>query len=146
MGTTPGVIPDASLPMDLDAVAVAAQPTPYLRRLCLSRGICFDCLQPYTPLHRSGPNRTCPNPKASAKERSTFIHSLSKVYSQPARVSVAAVNEEISVVSDKEVPFEATGDVPLEVSSLSLEEGHSLQLLAIQEAWQLQNPEVALHV
>ncbi|MBW0508922.1 hypothetical protein O181_048637 [Austropuccinia psidii MF-1] len=114
--------PDGSSPMDLDAVTRASQPASYFRRLCLSRGIFYDCLQSYTPSHGSGPNHTFPNPKTSEQENNTFIHFLSTIYSQPTKVSVEEVDEEIPVVADTEIPSKASRDSPLGVYALSMEE------------------------
>ncbi|MBW0531718.1 hypothetical protein O181_071433, partial [Austropuccinia psidii MF-1] len=138
----PVVLPDRTSPMDLDAVSSATAPTPYFRWLCFTRGVCFDCLQPYTPAHRIGPNRTCPNPKATAKEQSVFLNSLAKalavIDSDTASGVVTNANrelvQELNAIDND--PSPQASNAPLGISSLSLEDEKSLSFLALQEAWE----------
>ncbi|MBW0515809.1 hypothetical protein O181_055524 [Austropuccinia psidii MF-1] len=105
-------------------------------------GFFFDFLQPYTPAHRTGPNRTCPNPKDTAKEQSVFLNSLAKALAviDLDTVSGVVTNANWELVQELHAfyndPSPQSSNAPLGISLLTLEDDQSLSLLALKEAWE----------
>ncbi|EGG02933.1 uncharacterized protein MELLADRAFT_109685 [Melampsora larici-populina 98AG31] len=97
-------------PMDIDVNAVStdqdgSNPFPAIRRICISKNLCFDCLKPYDDEHKrlqlTNGKRSCPNQSARIEDklkmlRESVSNNCPGVRSSSVPTQISAVQLELS--------------------------------------------------